>query len=149
MSSLIDPEELSNWSAGRIKKLPPCVEILQGLPVEVVPGQKVTHVFPVLEQFTNVVGSMQGGFITAAFDNVFGHLGYLIAAGQQIASLDISTTYIRPIFPGDELRITVHLKHRGKTVAYMAGEAVNALGKVIACAHTHLVFFDESPGRKP
>lgn len=142
MSGLIDPDELSLLTAARIKRLPPCVEILRGLPVEVVPDQRVTHVFPVLEQFTNVTGSMQGGFITAAFDNVFGHLGYLIAAGQQIASLNISTTYTRPVFPGDELRITVSLKHRGKTIAYMEGEAVNSQGKIIAYAHTHLVFFD-------
>lgn len=126
----------------RTKKLPPCVEILQGTPVEVVPGQRVTHIFPVLEQFTNMVGSMQGGFITAAFDNVFGHLGYQIASGRHVASLNISTTYIRPIFPGDELRITVYLKHHGKTTAYMEGEAFNILGKLIACSHTHLVLLD-------
>lgn len=143
MSERFVPEELQRLSKGKIARLPPCVQLLQGNPLEVDAGQKVTHLFPVSEQFTNAVGSMQGGFITAAFDNVFGHLGYMISAGRQIATLDINTTFIRPVFPGDQLRITVHLKHCGKTVAYMEGEAVNSEGHTIAFAQTHIIFLNE------
>ncbi len=143
MSGFFDPAELSRLSSGRIKKLPPCVEILQGRPLQVVTGQEITHSFPVSEQFTNILGSMQGGFITAAFDNVFGHLGYTISAGQQIVSLNISTTYIKPIFPGDELNITVRLKHHGKSTAYMEGKAVNKMGETIAYAQTNLLFYND------
>lgn len=134
------PEEIQRLSNNKITAIPPCVETLQGRATEVVPNEKVTHIFPVQEQFCNVVGSMQGGFITAAFDNVFGHLGYLISGDQQIASLDISTSFHRPIFPGDELRITVHLRYRGKMAAYMEGQAVNKQDKLIASAQTHIVF---------
>lgn len=143
MSESLDAEALRRLFGGKVDTIPPCAELLQGVLVEIVAGERVTHVFPVLERFTNVVGSMQGGFITAAFDNVFGHLGYMMSNGRQIATLDISTTYLRPIFPGDKLRVSVILKHCGKTVAYMEGEATNLEGQIIACAQTHVVFLEE------
>lgn len=143
MSESLNAEELRRLFGGKIDKKPPCAELLHSVPVEIVAGERVSHVFPVIEQFSNVVGSMQGGLITAAFDNVFGHLGYTMSNGRQIATLDISTTYIRPIFPGDQLKISVTAKHHGKTVAYMEGEAVNSQGQTIACAQTHVVFLEE------
>lgn len=137
MKPITDIEQIQSLAAGSIKSRPPCALLLHGVPVEYTPGKSITHVFEVKEMYSNVVGSMQGGLITAAFDNVFGHLAYILANGSEIATLDILTSYHRPIYPGDELKITVELKSLGKTIMYMTGEAFNKAGELIASASSH------------
>lgn len=94
--------------------------------------------FPVLPEFTNPMKSMQGGFITAAFDNVIGPLSYL-SARVPCTSLDIHTNYIRPISPGDHLIITAKVVTRGRLSLHITAEAVNAKGKLIATCGSHLI----------
>ncbi len=94
--------------------------------------------FPVLPEFTNPMRSMQGGFITAAFDNVIGPLSYL-AARAPCTSLDIHTNYIRPVSQGDRLIITAKVVTRGRSTMHITAEAVNAKGKLTATCGSHLM----------
>jgi len=97
-------------------------------------GRSLTVAFPVREQYTNPAGTMQGGFITGAFDNVFGPLCYLATQTPMTTTIDINTSYHRPIFPGEELIIRAEVKTRGKTKVHMVAEAFNGEGKLIASA---------------
>jgi len=65
-----DKEEILNIKPGMA---PNCFNFMQGQIIEF-SGERMTIAFPVLESYLNPGGSMQGGFITAAFDNVFGPL---------------------------------------------------------------------------
>jgi acyl-coenzyme A thioesterase PaaI-like protein len=81
---------------------------------------------------------MQGGFITAAFDNVFGPLSYLAARGV-CTSIDIHTQFVRGIGAGDTLTVTAIVVSRGTSTIYMTGEALNSAKKVVAIANTNLL----------
>ncbi|MEA1962017.1 MAG: PaaI family thioesterase [Bacillota bacterium] len=118
---------------------PPCFLSMQGRMIEYVPEKSLKVAFPVLESYLNPAGSMQGGFITAAFDNVFGPLSHAVMKSLT-ATIDIHTSYHRPIFAGDELVIKATVTSAGKTVVHMHAEALNAENRLIASATTDYVY---------
>jgi uncharacterized protein (TIGR00369 family) len=89
--------------------------------------------FPVLEESLNPLQTMQGGFIVAAFDNVFGPLSYL-AARVPCVTLNLNTQFVRPIAPGDRLTVRATVVSRNAQVLQMSGEAINSRNKLIATA---------------
>lgn len=116
--------------------VPHCFTFMQARVIEYDAGQRLTVSFPVLENYMNPAGSMQGGFITAAFDNVFGPLCYSATRTTYTTTLGIITSYHRPIWEGDELIITATVKSQGKTKIHMMAEAYNRENKLIATATT-------------
>lgn len=51
----------------------------------------VTAVIPVIESYCNPAGSMQGGFISAAFDNAFGPLCVAATSATKLTTLYINS----------------------------------------------------------
>jgi len=115
---------------------PPCFIEMKGKYVDYVRNKSLTVSFPVQAHFANPTGAMQGGFITAAFDNVLGPLSYLIAKKPAV-TLDLTTNYIRPIMVGDVITIQAHLVGKGFATMHMSAEARNQKGKLIATATTN------------
>ena len=115
---------------------PNCSLFVPGCITGFVPGTSLTMTFPVAESYTNPGGSMQGGIISAAFDNVFGPLCHVTTKTAATTTMNINTAFHRPIFPGDELTIIASVKSKGRTAIYMAGEAYNRENKLIATANT-------------
>ncbi len=113
---------------------PPCYTTMKARLIGHKPGTELTVAFPVYETYVNPAGSMQGGYITAAFDNVFGPLCYRASGTGASAMVDINTSYHRPVFPGDELTITARVKAKGKRIIHMEGEAYNKENKLVASA---------------
>jgi uncharacterized protein (TIGR00369 family) len=93
---------------------------------------------PVTEEMLNPMRVMQGGFITAAFDNAFGPLSY-VAARNPCTTLDLHTQYIRPIAPGDVLTITAVVVSRGPVSMHLTGEAHNSKGKLVASCSANMI----------
>lgn len=118
---------------------PECFTFMRGRVIDYKAGQSMTVVFPVLKEYSNPAGSMQGGFITAAFDNVFGPLSHSVMKSLT-TTVDINTSFHRPIFYGDELLIIASLKSKGKRVLHMTGEACNSKNQLIATANTNYIF---------
>ncbi len=87
--------------------------------------------FPVLDESLNPLGMMQGGFVVAAFDNVFGPLSYL-AARCPCVTLTLNTQFIRPVESGDRITIRASVISRGAQVLQMTGEAFNSVNKLVA-----------------
>jgi uncharacterized protein (TIGR00369 family) len=87
--------------------------------------------FPILEESLNPLRTMQGGFIVAAFDDVFGPLSYA-AARCPCVTMNLHAQFIRPILPGDLLTITANVVSRGNQILYMTAEAFNEKDKLIA-----------------
>ncbi|MGB4020151.1 MAG: PaaI family thioesterase [Syntrophomonadaceae bacterium] len=124
----IDPDSID------LGPIPHCFSTMQARVLDHVEGEQLTIGFPVLRNYLNPAGSMQGGFITAAFDNVFGPLCYSATKSTATTMIDIITSYHRPIFEEDELIITAMVKTQGRTKIHMMAEAYNRDNKLIATA---------------
>ncbi|QGU00068.1 hypothetical protein SYNTR_1474 [Candidatus Syntrophocurvum alkaliphilum] len=120
-------------------ELPNCFQTMNAEFLKYVPDESISVVLPVLEEHLNPGGAMQGGFITAAFDNVFGPLAQLTLQSFGVATIMLSTNYHRPIFSGDNIKITAEVKMKGRTMIHMIAEAYNNEGKLIATANTTYV----------
>jgi acyl-coenzyme A thioesterase PaaI-like protein len=116
-----------------------CLRLMEPNFIEYVVGQSLVYSFPVLEMFANPRKSMQGGFIAAAFDNVFGALVGFVTNKIEMASVDISVNYIRPIFVNDILTIYAYIKSQGKSIVHLTGEAFNKENKLIATASINIM----------
>lgn len=78
---------------------------------------------PVARRYENPIGTMQGGFLCAALDNVFGPLSYLVAPPS--ATTQMNVTFLRPITREHE-HVTVEARPEGR-----AGKNVQLSGKVL------------------
>jgi uncharacterized protein (TIGR00369 family) len=133
--SLLDTElqSLARESALGAKFPPNCFVSMQATFLDYESRRSLSVEFPVLDESLNPLQTMQGGFIAAAFDNVFGPLSYL-AARIPCVTLNLNTQYIRPIASGDRLTVRAAVISRNSQVLQMTGEAFNSRNKLIATA---------------
>ncbi|MGE5405904.1 MAG: PaaI family thioesterase [Candidatus Saccharibacteria bacterium] len=124
---------------------PNCARFISGQPYDYVPGKSLTMIFPVQEEYLNPGQTMQGGIITAAFDNVFGPLCWLATGTPATAMVSINTTYHRPIFAGDELKVIASVMYKGKTAIQLSAEAFNSQDKLIAAATCTYIYVNRAP----
>lgn len=115
---------------------PNCVETMQREFVEYIVGESLTCNYPVLEMFSNPRKGMQGGFISAAFDNTFGILVYFVTGQMEMSTIDLCINFHRPIFVNDILTVTTHIKARGKTIVQLVGNAYDSKKQLIASGTT-------------
>ena len=110
---------------------PPCLLVMQAEPREWRDGEFLTVRFPVLPQWQNPLGYMQGGFIAAALDNTLGPFSYLVAPPSVTAQLNVS--YLRPVPPTETAIVCTAwlIARTGKTL-YLSAEAVGSDGKQVA-----------------
>lgn len=125
---------LKRWN---LDKLPGCCTLIEPLRIASSTEYEFSVVYPVLEKYLNPLNSMQGGLITAAFDNTFGGL-VVHALKKPAASININTTYHKPIYADDELLVKVEIKSAGSSIVYMTGEGRNRNGDLIASATSNL-----------
>lgn len=142
--SITDRSELLKLIYDKVERRPECSVLLDQKTLEYLPEKSLTVDYPVAEKFLNLAGTMQGGFIVAAFDNTFGQLCYLVTEKVPIATIDINTTFHRPIFKNDMLRIIARVQSKGKTTINLVGEAFNKDGKLIASAMTNYMILRTS-----
>ena len=100
---------------------PPVFTTMQGefLTFDAQNGVLATR-FPVLEQYLNPYGTMQGGIVAAAVDNTLGPLSMLVAPPNVTRRLQMK--YSRPITPDLEY-ITVKgklLERKGRRLTFSA-----------------------------
>lgn len=124
------------------RDIPNCVNVMEPTLLEYVPGERLKIKFPVLDTYLNPFNGMQGGFISAAFDNAFGLLCDMVTM-KKAASLDLNTNYHRPIYKDDELIIKVYLKYKGNTIVNMYAEAFNTIDELIATADSKMMIIKE------
>ncbi len=121
-------------------EIPPKVFLeMQGRFIEYEENKLLKVAFPLQEKFNNPGGVMQGGILTAAFDNVFGPLS-LLAAKQPTTTLELNTTFIRPLAPQDhEVIIEGRIVEMTKSYQIMDGRAYKPNGKLAATSYTRIV----------
>jgi acyl-coenzyme A thioesterase PaaI-like protein len=127
-------------------ELPPKVfKEMQGRFVAYEKGKSLRAAFPVLERYEGPSGVMQGGMVTAAFDNVYGPFSYLLTSSYCI-TVNLNTSFVRPITRQEgELIVEVNLVDRTKQFLLLDGRAYNPQGKLIAqCSSQWLVIAQPS-----
>jgi uncharacterized protein (TIGR00369 family) len=112
---------------------PPCFVSMEGEFLDYESRTMLRAKFPVRAEYANPVGTMQGGFVCAAMDNVLGPLSY-VAARSACVTLDLSTQYVRGVNPGETLTVTARVISRSPSHLLMRAEAVNEKGRLVATA---------------
>ena len=107
-------------------------------------GKSLTAEIPFNRKFANPLGMFQGGFIGAAFDEVFGPLTYM-AAQRPSVTIEMSTSYLRPFVASDEsLILKAELVAKTRSLLVLKAEAHTKAGKLVATATSHsLISSDE------
>jgi uncharacterized protein (TIGR00369 family) len=123
---------------------PNCFVAMHAEFVEYESRHSLTVTFPVLEESLNPLRAMQGGFLVAAFDNVFGPLSYL-AARVPCVTLNLNAQFIRPVEAGDQLTIRAEVISRGAQVLQMTGDALNRRHKVVGTAAATAIVVKAAP----
>ena len=87
--------------------------------------------FPVLEQYQNPMGHLQGGVLTALIDNAIGPLSYLVAPPS--ATTELTTTYLRPVPPdAGPLEVEARLVERAGRHLVLDARVTDAAGETVA-----------------
>ncbi|MGH9211904.1 MAG: PaaI family thioesterase [Acidimicrobiales bacterium] len=114
---------------------PPAAKFLGWQLVEVDPDAGTIEIsFDATGQMTNPVGDVQGGLLAAMLDDTLGPALVATLPPDQFApTLDLHVQFLRPARPG---RITGrgHVRSRGRSIAFLAGELVDDAGAVLAVA---------------
>jgi uncharacterized protein (TIGR00369 family) len=86
------------------------------------------------DDFTNAMGSVQGGFLAAMLDATLGPaLAATLPDGEYAPTLELKASFLRPASPG-RITGTGRVVHRGGSIAFLAGELRDHAGEVLATA---------------
>jgi uncharacterized protein (TIGR00369 family) len=122
---------------------PPSNETLLVEYTEIVAGSKMTGKFPYQKRFSNPVGLYQGGFLSAAIDEVLGPLSY-ITAGVPCMTLSLNVTYLRA-FPESMGHVMIEgiVLQKTKSFIFLRAEVKSPAGDIIAHAESHAAVMRE------
>jgi uncharacterized protein (TIGR00369 family) len=85
-------------------------------------------------EFTNPMGTIQGGFLAAMLDDTLGPALVATLAPDEFApTLELKVSFLRPVKPGPLLG-RGRVVHRGGRIAFLAGDLYDAAGQQVASA---------------
>lgn len=92
----------------------------------------VTVSFTGLEEWTNPIGSLQGGFLSAMLDETMTVAGIVAADFKStMPTLEMKVSFLRPARPG-KFKAIGRAVRMGKSVAFLEAELYGADGKMVA-----------------
>jgi uncharacterized protein (TIGR00369 family) len=99
------------------------------------PGH-TTWRMPADERFTNPVGVIQGGFLSAFCDSAMGAATVTWARGQKVfsANAEMKISFLRPVRPGGQLTCTSRVVSGGSRVAFVEADVLDDQGRLVARA---------------
>jgi uncharacterized protein (TIGR00369 family) len=116
---------------------PPSAREVDTRYLEYVPGERLRGEMEIPQRYANPLGDMQGGFLSALFDNLMAPLCY--AAVGPTTSIDITTNFVRSVRVGDTICIDARIRRTGRRAMHVTAEAVNAEEKLVATSTSNLV----------
>ncbi|MDJ0750031.1 MAG: PaaI family thioesterase [Woeseiaceae bacterium] len=117
---------------------PPSFEEAGAEIIEYHEGKSIVVRFPLYEKYNNPVGVILGGYLSVFFDLTFGPLAYLVTR-KPSTSLDINTTFIRPMKPSDgAVTIKSTVVNMSNSYLLLDAHAYVADDKLIATATSRL-----------
>lgn len=135
-------EEMGNMKGSENLTLPPnSFTAMDGKIIEYIEGESIRVSFPVYEKYNNPAGIMLGGFLPVFFDLAFGPLSYLVAR-KPTSSLDLNTTFIRPVTPADkEIVVTASVVNKSSSYLILEAEAFNNKNKLVGRSTSRMLIF--------
>lgn len=124
-----------------VKVPPPCFLSSGARIIAHEPNKSLTIAFPVSEEQTNPVGSLQGGILASYFDNTFGPLSFATMR-KPCVSIDMTVNFIRPVRPGETVVIRAEFKSKSRKLIQLYGEAHSDKNKLIATASTNMMVYE-------
>ncbi len=133
-------ENMGSMMAGSGLTVPPkSFKEMEGKVIEYVEGKSLKISFPLYDKYHNPAEVVLGGFLPVFFDLTFGPLSYL-AAKKPTASLDLNTTFLKPLSALDE-EVIVEAEITSITRSYILfhGRAMKTDGEVVCTAASRMV----------
>jgi uncharacterized protein (TIGR00369 family) len=124
------------WDVMEGRKAPPPAASLLGFElVAVDPEAGTIRVrFQGKHEFTNPMGTIQGGFIAAMLDETLGPaLVATLAPNQFAPTIELKVNFVQPAQPG-ALFGTGRVVARRRSIAFLAGELCDEQGELLATA---------------
>jgi uncharacterized protein (TIGR00369 family) len=129
------------WQVKDGRLPPPRVAATLGMTITRVSAEEgvVEADFEGKPEFTNPVGSVQGGILAAMLDDTMGPaLACQLAAGEFAPTLNLNISFLKPARPG-KLRGVGRVVRKGKDVCYLAGELFQGDELVASATATALI----------
>jgi uncharacterized protein (TIGR00369 family) len=126
--------EALDW-AKRIFTELPVAGLLSARPIRCDPQRgRMTVAFQARREFCNLIGSVQGGMLTAMLDLAMS-FAVLCALedGHVVPSLEVKTSFIAPARPGEIVGEGM-LVRRGRSIAFMEGRLTDPQGNLLTTA---------------
>ena len=126
--------EALDWAKHRFAELP-VAGLLSAQPIRCDPQHgRITVSFHARRDFCNLIGSVQGGMLTAMLDLAMS-FAVLCALedGHVVPSLEIKTSFIAPARPGEIVGEGIMIR-RGRSIAFMEGRLSDADGNLLSTA---------------
>jgi uncharacterized protein (TIGR00369 family) len=97
-------------------------------------GGRMTVAFEARPEFCNLMGSVQGGMLTAMLDLAMAFAVLCtLEDGHVVPSLEVKTSFIAPAQAG-QITGDGMLVRRGRTIAFMEGRLLDPQGNLLATA---------------
>lgn len=85
--------------------------------------KEATIGFEALEWELNPGGSLHGGIMMTCFDVSFGLTCHYFAKQHMVTTVNLTTTFLKPVLPGDLVQYHVKITNPGRTLISMTAEA--------------------------
>jgi uncharacterized protein (TIGR00369 family) len=115
------------WDVIEGRRQPPPAAVLLGWEPEAVDPETGTIElwFTAREEFLNLAGNVQGGFLAAMLDATLGPaLAVTLSDGEWAPTISLNVQFMRPAKPG-RLRSRGRVVRRGRDIAFLAGELIH------------------------
>jgi len=116
----------------------PSLKIFNGEFIDYVSRKEIVISFFADKMYSNPQGTLQGGFITACFDDAYGPLG-MVGSRHPIVTIDINVQFVRAIKLEEKFFVKAKVVSLAHTTMYMEAEAFNIRGKLLAKASTNVL----------
>jgi uncharacterized protein (TIGR00369 family) len=126
--------EALRWIETRFAEMP-AAKLLGARPLACDPDKgEVIIAFTARADFCNLLGSVQGGMLTAMLDIAMSYAALCMLEEEHLVpSLEIKTSYMAPALAG-QLIATGSVVRKGGTIVFMEGRMHDTSGKLLATA---------------
>jgi uncharacterized protein (TIGR00369 family) len=126
--------EALDWAKHRFAELP-VAGLLSAQPIRCDPQRgRITVSFQARGDFCNLIGSVQGGMLTAMLDLAMSFAVLCsLEDGHVVPSLEIKTSFVAPARPGEIVGEGIMIR-RGRSIAFMEGRLTDTEGNLLSTA---------------
>ena len=109
---------------------------------------RATLVYQAGAQHCNDDNVVQGGIVSSWVDAAMASAVFAMGGPRtKVASLEIKTTYLKPVSSGKRIRVEGWVLKLGRTTAFMEGRVFDEVDNVLATASSTALVRDAAPSR--